>query len=338
MTSASLDRLLAVLVVLMAATGLLSLRAGRPDDAWLFVAHGIGAGVLTVAVVLKIRRSVPRAVGGRRWWRLGLGLAISGGVIAALAAGYLWVALGQIVWLDVAGLMRWTLLTVHAWIGLVLFPLVVIHLLPRRWRLLRPAAGSVDRARSRLLTRRSLLVGGGLLGAAVGLRGVVDAVDAVRGGQRRFTGSRWLPRGGFPPATTFFGEGAPEIDLAHWRLRVGEKSWSLDDLRALGETSRTAVLDCTSGWALETGWQGVPLATVLHAAGVPREPDVLVRSVTGWAAQIAPDELDECLLAWGCAGAELPAPNGAPLRLVAPGRRGLDWVKWVAAIEPVTRT
>ena len=125
MTSASLDRLLAVLVVLRAATGLLTLRAGRPDAAWLFVAHGIGAGVLTVAVVLKIRRSLPRAVGGRRWWRLGLGLALSGGVMAALAAGYLWVALGQIVWLDVAGLMRWTLLTVHAWIGLVLFPLVL---------------------------------------------------------------------------------------------------------------------------------------------------------------------------------------------------------------------
>src|SRR5262245_25910040 len=104
MTSASLDRLLAVLVLLMAATGLVSLRAGRPDDAWLFVLHGLGAGVLTVAVALKIRRSVPRAVSGHRWWRLGLGLLISIGVVAALAAGYLWVALGRIVWLDVPGL------------------------------------------------------------------------------------------------------------------------------------------------------------------------------------------------------------------------------------------
>jgi DMSO/TMAO reductase YedYZ molybdopterin-dependent catalytic subunit len=242
------------------------------------------------------------------------------------------------VWLDVAGLMRWTLLTVHAWIGLVLVPLVVIHLLPRRWRLLRPATGTLERARSRLLTRRSLLVGGGLVGAAVGLRGLVDAVEVLRGGQRRFTGSRWLPAGGVPPATTFFGEPAPAIDRATWRLRVGDAAVSLDDLRAMGEATATAVLDCTAGWALETDWQGVPLSTVVERGGLSGDGDVLVRSVTGWATQLAPDELDGCLLAWGCAGADLPAANGAPLRLVAPGRRGLDWVKWIASIEGVPRT
>ena len=29
----------------------------------------------------------------------------------------------------------------------------------------------------------------------------------------------------------------------------------------------------------------------------------------------------------------LPADNGAPVRLVAPGRRGLDWIKWLESIE-----
>ena len=32
-------------------------------------------------------------------------------------------------------------------------------------------------------------------------------------------------------------------------------------------------------------------------------------------------------------GTPLPADNGAPVRLVAPGRRGLDWIKWLASIE-----
>ena len=161
-------------------------------------------------------------------------------------------------------------------------------------------------------------------------------MEAVRGGQRRFTGSRWLPAGGVPPPTTFFGEPAPALDLAAWRLRVGEASFTLDELHVLGEATVTAVLDCTSGWALETDWQGVSLAAVLDAARAPRDGDVLVRSVTGWAARLAPDESAGSVLAWGCAGAALPLANGAPLRLVVPGRRGLDWVKWVSEVEPLS--
>jgi DMSO/TMAO reductase YedYZ molybdopterin-dependent catalytic subunit len=46
-------------------------------------------------------------------------------------------------------------------------------------------------------------------------------------------------------------------------------------------------------------------------------------------------ELNGPLLAWEVAGQPLPVANGAPLRLVVPNRRGLDWVKWVESIEVV---
>jgi DMSO/TMAO reductase YedYZ molybdopterin-dependent catalytic subunit len=45
------------------------------------------------------------------------------------------------------------------------------------------------------------------------------------------------------------------------------------------------------------------------------------------------DDARACLLATGVAGQRLPAGNGGPLRLVAPDRRGLEWVKWVDRIE-----
>jgi DMSO/TMAO reductase YedYZ molybdopterin-dependent catalytic subunit len=96
----------------------------------------------------------------------------------------------------------------------------------------------------------------------------------------------------------------------------------------------TAVLDCTSGWFIETGWRGVPVGSLLAAAG-PRAAArrVIVRSTTGWSAELPIDEARACLLATSVAGGQLPAGNGAPLRLVAPDRRGLDWVKWVDRIE-----
>ena len=336
MSSASLDRFLAVLVVLLATTGLVSLRTGDPGGAWLFVVHGVLAGLLVVALVLKVRRSVPRAVSGRRWWRLALGLADHD---RRRCGARRRVPVGR----------------------------------ARRDRLARcrgahaldAADGSrMDRAGPGA-ARRHPSAPPPLAAAAARVRfdrkGAVAAPDAPirarrwrpagcggRSSRRRPTRSSWSAaasagspaRAGCPPAACRRKRRSSASPRHRSTLPAGDcasaiAAFALDELRGLGATTRTAVLDCTSGWALETDWQGVPLATVLEAAGVPVDRDVVVRSATGWATVVPAGEAADCLLAWGCAGTDLPAGNGAPLRLVAPGRRGLDWVKWVAEIEAV---
>jgi DMSO/TMAO reductase YedYZ molybdopterin-dependent catalytic subunit len=337
MSSATLDRLLATLVLAVVTTGAISLFVGAPAGSWIFLGHDLFAGALSCAVVLKVRRSVPRAVASRRWARLILGLAVTFGAVAALVGGFAWVAAGSLLWVDVAGLIRWSVLTVHAWIGIVLLPLVVVHLAPRRWRLLRPSRKVLTSAPGRLISRRSMLVAGGLSVASIGLVGGAAIAERLRGVERRFTGSRWLPAGGIPPSTTFLGEGVPAIDVDRWRLAVSgpggaAASFSLDDLKALGQEEIVAVLDCTSGWALETAWRGVRLSAVLDAAGASTG-SVEVRSVTGWSTTVSPADARAALLAWSVAGQPLPLANGAPLRLVLPDHRGLEWVKWLSRIH-----
>jgi DMSO/TMAO reductase YedYZ molybdopterin-dependent catalytic subunit len=185
-----------------------------------------------------------------------------------------------------------------------------------------------------------VLAAGGLALVGVATVGLTGAIDALRGGTRRFTGSRWLPAGGIPPPTTFFGEGPPGIDAATWRLHVTDaegvgRSWSLVELQAMGMVERSVVLDCTSGWAMDTTWRGVPLPVVLAQGVVPDRGagPWIIRSATGWATVLSSDEVADSILAWDVAGTPLPVLNGAPLRLVVPSRRGLDWVKWVSEIH-----
>jgi DMSO/TMAO reductase YedYZ molybdopterin-dependent catalytic subunit len=329
MSSAVLDRLLAVLIAAQVVTGLASLRAGVPATAPLFWLHGLIGGALLFSAAEKLRRSIGPALRRRRWGRLALGAALTLLVAAALAGGFTWVASGRSL-----SIGPWTILTLHVWAGLAVIPIVVLHLLPRRWRLLRPRA-----AGARRMSRRTLLGMGGVAVLGAVAWGAANLLDRVQGGVRRFTGSRWLPDGGIPPPTTFYGEPAPPLDTAAWRLRVGGRvttpvTLDLAQLAGLGTVEREAVLDCTSGWVMRTRWRGTLLRAVLDAAGAdPGATRVSVRSVTGWMVRLSPEELDDALLATHVAGRPLPAANGSPVRLVAPQRRGLDWIKWVERID-----
>jgi hypothetical protein len=332
MSSATLDRVLAALIVGIGVSGLMALKAGGPDAAWVFLGHGLLGGALFAAAAWKLRRSVPGAVRAARWRRLAMALLVCLVAGGALAGGLLWIAAGESV-----NLGAWTAMTVHAWLGLLLGPVLVVHLLPHRWRVLRPIGGARTQAGP---SRRAFLAVGSLAVAGLAVYAATRLVESVRGGTHRFTGSRWLAPGGIPPSTAFYGEAAPSIDPADWRLSVlapdgRRRSLTLDDLRAAGEIELTAALDCTSGWAIETTWSGVPLGTVLDisGAGLPARASVRVTSVTGWSTVLTADRASSALLATGVAGRPLPVANGAPIRLVLPDARGLDWVKWVGEVE-----
>src|SRR5687768_4250954 len=110
MSSATLDRLLAALLLLELASGLLTLRAGIPATAPLFWLHGLIGGALLAAATEKLRRSIGPALRRRRWGRIALGALLTLLVAAALAGGFTWVASGRI-W----SIGPWTILTLHVW-------------------------------------------------------------------------------------------------------------------------------------------------------------------------------------------------------------------------------
>jgi DMSO/TMAO reductase YedYZ molybdopterin-dependent catalytic subunit len=60
---------------------------------------------------------------------------------------------------------------------------------------------------------------------------------------------------------------------------------------------------------------------------------VVVRGVTGYSRRFSLATARGALLATHVGEDALGHGHGAPLRLVVPGHRGYDWVKWVTRLE-----
>jgi DMSO/TMAO reductase YedYZ molybdopterin-dependent catalytic subunit len=189
----------------------------------------------------------------------------------------------------------------------------------------RPRRADADR---RALLRLAMLGAGAAL--------TTTAWDAGAATGRRFTGS--VPKAELE-VTSWINDGVQRLDPAQWTLRVGPATLDLPAVAALPTERFTAILDCTSGWCSTQEWDGVRLSVVLAAAGVPAGGwrSVQVRSVTGYARWFGRSALDQVWLATGVAGQPLPSGHGYPARIVAPGRRGFWWVKWVSSVQPSAR-
>jgi DMSO/TMAO reductase YedYZ molybdopterin-dependent catalytic subunit len=147
----------------------------------------------------------------------------------------------------------------------------------------------------------------------------------------------------------------PVIDPAAWRLRIGgtarDRTFSLTELEAFPRREVTSVLEC-AGNGVGVGavgcarWKGVPLAELLRACD-PAPSARFVR-VTGMDRGREPDAPEaqysrtltiedatraETLLVLNMQGEPLRADHGAPARLLAAGRYGMDSIKWIERID-----
>ena len=136
--------------------------------------------------------------------------------------------------------------------------------------------------------------------------------------------------------------------FADWRLRVDglvsrPLALSLPQIRTMPMRTQITRHDCVEGWSAIGKWHGVPLQTVLTAAGLRDSARYIVfhcmDQLGGRSYYESIDLIDafhpQTILAWGMNGAMLPVPNGAPLRLRVERQLGYKHAKYIERIEAV---
>jgi len=291
------------------ATGVIGLWVSERHAGLVVWAHG-AAGMAVIALVWSKLGVIRRGL-RRRWPQVGASLAG-----AVCAVGLLGFGLAHSAGIRDVGPL--TALGWHIAFALALVPLVVVHLATRPVLLRRGD-----------LTRAAFLRLAAFAAAGVAAKLVFDR---TLGARRAATGSLEQAR---PSPTVWIDDATPRIDPVAWRVDVGGHRLGLADLARLPQHEWTCTLDCTSGWYARNRWRGVRVSDLPLA--LPAAGSLEVRSATGYARRFDLASIPGLMLATHLDGEPLDPGNGAPVRLVASGRRGFWWVKWVTSVRPTGR-
>lgn len=313
---------LAILIVLAwaLATGGLAFGVGGAWTRWVVAGHGTAGLALILLAPWKTaiaRRGLRRARRGRPA-SIVLGVLI----VVCVLSGVLH-ATGILVSAGFFSVMQ-----MHVASALVSVPFAGWHVVRR------PVP-----PRRTDLSRRNFLRAGALAGGAAAAYVTTEGalrVLSLPGAERRSTGSYEV--GSLTPATMpvtqWLDDRVPPIDPLDWALEVGAgrsvRSWSYGEIVAFDDRLR-ATIDCTGGWYGEQDWEGAWIHRLIPPDATGRS--LLVRSVTGYPRRFPLQDLSSLFLATSVGGRPLDPGHGFPARIVAPGRRGFWWVKWVRTLE-----
>ncbi|MFQ6125713.1 MAG: molybdopterin-dependent oxidoreductase [Candidatus Heimdallarchaeota archaeon] len=137
----------------------------------------------------------------------------------------------------------------------------------------------------------------------------------------------------------------PQIDIISWRLKIDGSiehpmSLTYDELGALPAVTVSTSLTCVSGARVDAGnWTGVQLSYLLILTEVKSEAvDMVFYATDDYSSSLPVKEVrnrPDMILAYEKDGKQLTDIEGFPAIVVAPGKWGYKWVKYVEHIELV---
>lgn len=136
-------------------------------------------------------------------------------------------------------------------------------------------------------------------------------------------------------------KGTQYIDRGSYRLQVdglveNPRNFTYEEITELPETSKVVDLNCVEGWSFTAKWTGVKMADLFAETGTQENATtVIFYSADGYSTSLDMDYLleNDVILAYKLNDVTLPLDRGFPLQLVAEGKYGYKWAKWIVRIE-----
>jgi DMSO/TMAO reductase YedYZ molybdopterin-dependent catalytic subunit len=141
--------------------------------------------------------------------------------------------------------------------------------------------------------------------------------------------------------------GEPIIDLNTFKLEITglvDSSFYLtwDEIRGLLEfQTDTILMYCVEGWEVWGRWEGIMVKNLLDKARVQTKGEyVLFSSADGYTTSLPISYLEKynAILAYNVNGSPLKVSDGFPLRLIAFGKYGYKWAKWVDKLTVIDKS
>jgi len=141
--------------------------------------------------------------------------------------------------------------------------------------------------------------------------------------------------------------GEPVIDTNTFILEISglvDSSFNLtwNEIRDLPVAySDTILMYCVEGWEVWGNWKGIKVKDLLNKAHIqPEGKYVLFSSVDGYTTSLPVSYLEKynAILAYNVNGSPLKVYDGFPLRLIAFGKYGYKWAKWINKLKVINQS
>lgn len=136
-------------------------------------------------------------------------------------------------------------------------------------------------------------------------------------------------------------KGPQYIDKEKYMLRItglvdSARTFAYDEIVNRPSLKKVVTLNCVEGWSVTILWQGVLLGDLILEAGVDSTANtVIFYAHDGYSTSFPLSYVmdNEIMMAYRMNELVMPPERGFPFQLVAEGKWGYKWIKWITQIE-----